>query len=254
MEDAIAAAMRATLDDDHQPTAPPPPKLDCYEWAAVCRPDPEAMNRCGRDSCAVCQWEREADIMHAASPWREGALIEDREADNDREFRSLNAAICAFAEHKERGPSGGSMMGVMLERVRLGMVEGRTLRHDNDPRSVRRVMRRVDLVRAFEGICRGELAAPISRELAIGIVLARCPGVRHGTPIPTYVELCEQLLALDYSATPRQLKRVNRLARRELIVELVARQLMRQPLDLDANMLEAIENRVTALGARKSAA
>jgi len=203
----IKAAFQATL----APTASISPRITPALWASSCK---TAVRRCGE--CELCQWEREAQLWAAVSPWtKHHALILPEGAPR---WSSLTAALAAFVEFERHDRSSPSALGGILDRVRRGATGEATSARPDDP-----LLRRAgELVRVRQAL---ELAYPdgahsIPAEKCRALLLLRTPGI-VAQVMPGYEELGQLFGAAtgELQALVRNGRKVvgDELARRGLI-------------------------------------
>jgi len=203
----LAEAFRATL----APTASAPPRITVQSWAASCKGGEH--RRCGE--CEICEWEREAQLWAAVSPWNRQHTLERPEG--APRWSSLSAALVALAEFERHDRHGPSALGGILDRVKRGaMGDGGSARPD-DP-----LLRRAgELVRIRQSI---EQAYPEGRHVlpaakCRALLMLRTPGVV--AEMPTY----EALSAL-FDVPAGELQALVKAGRRQVADDLSARGLI----------------------------
>lgn len=184
------------------PKAPPPPRLDAGAWSGCCdASEGSAVRRCGE--CALCQWEREANL------WGSREVSAHNDAKQHRtpklpgapRWSSVNKALIAYAEYHAHQRHARSATAGILARIEFGSDTDGGLARPDDP-----LQRAADDIVAVEQALHAaypEGAHALPQRARIALLLARTPGVApeqvdakgvaQPTALPTYEELAARL-------------------------------------------------------------
>ncbi len=176
----LASAFAATL----APNAGPPPRLTAALWAASCKGAEH--RKCG--ACVMCEWERDAEMWNAVSPWN--IQLRAAKPEGAPRWPSLAHALVALAEWEAHGRHAKSAIGAILDRCKRGDIGDGERSRPDDP-----LLRRAgELVRVGQAL---DLAYPVDGHAKLSaaqcksVLLLRTPGVV--SPMASYEALGELL-------------------------------------------------------------
>jgi hypothetical protein len=212
-----AAEMRTALAQalgNLEPKAGPPPVLTAPLWASTCKSAEH--RRCG--SCALCEWEREAERWAAVSPWTEKPAA--KKPVGAATWPSLAAAFSALVDFEFHDRHGPSALGFILDRAKRGDISDGGRSRPDDPL----MARAGDLVLLRKAL---ELAFPVgahalSQATRMRLLIERTKGALP--EMPTY-----EALAAREGVDEGDLRALVKHGRRTVVVDLASRGLIPMP-------------------------